>query len=97
LYPWPEHNDADLAAWTASINHSDLFAESFVVAGQLPVEQVAPLAEKKLWVVVAQDDTKAYPGENAIMQVIKDKGTKVGTAVWDGQSPPPSLPRTCGI
>ncbi|MFJ8503538.1 alpha/beta hydrolase-fold protein [Streptomyces avermitilis] len=69
-----------------NIKHPDLFAASFVVAGQWPTEQVAPLAAKKLWVVVAQDDTKAYPGENAIMQVIQDQGTKVATAVWDGQS-----------
>lgn len=69
-----------------NIKHPDLFAASFVVAGQWPQEQTAPLADKKLWVVVAQDDDKAYPGENAIMQVIEDQGTKVATAVWDGQS-----------
>lgn len=69
-----------------NIKYPDLFAASFVVAGQWPQEHAAPLADKKLWVVVAQDDTKAYPGENAIMQVIEDEGTKVATAVWDGQS-----------
>ncbi|MFJ2813246.1 alpha/beta hydrolase-fold protein [Streptomyces sp. NPDC091279] len=69
-----------------NIKYPDLFAASFVVAGQWPTEEVAPLAAKKLWVVVAQDDTKAYPGENGIMQVIEGAGTKVATAVWDGRS-----------
>ncbi|MET7570733.1 PHB depolymerase family esterase [Streptomyces sp. NPDC005492] len=69
-----------------NIKYPDLFAASFVVAGQWPSSQAKPLAEKKLWIVVSQDDDKSYSGENAITKVIKAEGTKVGTAVWDGQS-----------
>ncbi|MET7488635.1 PHB depolymerase family esterase [Streptomyces sp. NPDC005538] len=69
-----------------NIKYPDLFAASFVVAGQWPSGQAKPLAEKKLWIVVSQDDDKSYSGENAITKVIKAEGTKVGTAVWDGQS-----------
>ncbi|WP_330280872.1 hypothetical protein [Streptomyces sp. NBC_00588] len=46
----------------------------------------APLAEKRLWIVVSQDDDKSYSGENAITKVIQEEGTTVATAVWDGQS-----------
>ncbi|MFI9776765.1 hypothetical protein ACIHCV_18930 [Streptomyces sp. NPDC051956] len=69
-----------------NIKHPDLLAASFVVAGQWPAKQVKPLAKKKLWVVVSQEDDKAYPGQNAIMKVVKAEGTKVGTASWDAQS-----------
>lgn len=70
------------------IRYPGLFAASFIVAGQWPSAQAAPLATARMWVVVAQDDTKAYPMENAIMQVIEAAGTKVTTAVWDGRSTP---------
>ncbi|MFE4963082.1 alpha/beta hydrolase-fold protein [Streptomyces sp. NPDC056660] len=69
-----------------NIRYPDLFAAAFVVAGQWPAEQVAPLAGKRLWIVVSQDDDKAYAGENAITGAIEDAGTQVATAVWDGQS-----------
>jgi len=69
-----------------NIKYPDLFAAAYVVAGQWPSDVAAPLADKKLWIVVSQDDAKAFPGENAVTQVIKDQGTEVATGVWDGQS-----------
>ncbi|MCI3277960.1 alpha/beta hydrolase-fold protein [Streptomyces cylindrosporus] len=69
-----------------NIRYPDLFAAAYIVAGQWPDSEAAPLAQKKLWILVAQDDTKAYPGENAITKVIEAAGTKVGTAVWDAGS-----------
>ena len=69
-----------------NIRHPDLFAASFVVAGQWPAAQAGPLAGKKLWVAVSQGDDKAYPGENAIMDVITGQGTTVTRATWDGKA-----------
>jgi predicted peptidase len=69
-----------------NIRYPDLFAASYVVAGQWPAAEVAPLAEAKLWIVVSQGDDKAYPGENAITDVIAGNGTRVGRATWDGRS-----------
>jgi predicted peptidase len=69
-----------------NIKYPDLFAASWVVAGQWPSSRAAPLAGKNLWVTVSQGDTKAYPGENAIMKVIEKAGTEVSRAVWDGRS-----------
>jgi predicted peptidase len=69
-----------------NIKYPDLFAAAFIVAGQWPSDVAAPLADKKLWIVVSQDDDKSYSGENAIAKVIEDQGTKVATAVWDGRS-----------
>ena len=68
------------------IRYPDLFAAAYIVAGQWPETQAAPLAEKKLWILVSADDTKAYPGEQAITAVIQEQGTQVSTALWEGQS-----------
>ncbi|WP_051742241.1 PHB depolymerase family esterase [Streptomyces xylophagus] len=69
-----------------NIKYPDLFAASFVVAGQWPAAQAAPLAKKNLWITVSEGDTKAYPGENAITKVIEQAGTKVARATWNGRS-----------
>lgn len=69
-----------------NIRYPDLFAAAFIVAYQWPETQAAPLAQKKLWILVSADDTKAYPGEQAITEVIRDQGTQVSTALWDGRS-----------
>ena len=69
-----------------NIKYPDLFAASYVVAGQWPTAQTAPLAKKNLWIVVAQGDAKAYPGENAITAFLETKGAKVSTAVWNGKA-----------
>jgi predicted peptidase len=69
-----------------NIKHPDLFAASFIVAGQWPADQAAPLAGEKLWILVSQDDTKAFPGENAIVEVIGEAGTPVSTGTWDATS-----------
>ncbi|MEV8546180.1 alpha/beta hydrolase-fold protein [Streptomyces sp. NPDC051572] len=69
-----------------NIRYPDLFAAAFIVAGQWPEAQAVPLAKKNLWILVSADDTKAYPGEQAITEVIQEQGTKVSTALWDGQS-----------
>ena len=39
-----------------------------------------------MWILVSQDDDNAFPGENAITEVIQEQGTTVATGAWDGQS-----------
>lgn len=68
------------------IKHPDLFAASFIVAGQWDAAKVKPMAKDQLWIVVSQGDLKAYPGENAITAALEKEGAKVSRAVWDGRS-----------
>lgn len=35
-----------------------------------------PLAQQKLWILVSQDDNKAWPGQNAIIDVLEKKVPK---------------------
>ena len=71
-----------------NLRHPDLFAASYVVAGQWPTEQTTVLARKRLWITVSQGDTKAYPGENAITALAQRNGAKIARAVWDARSTP---------
>ncbi|WP_161883665.1 peptidase [Deinococcus alpinitundrae] len=67
-----------------NIKYPNFFAASFLVAGQWDATQVAPMAKNKLFIVVSQDDAKAYPGMNAITTTLEQNGGKVSRAVWDG-------------
>ena len=80
-----------------NIKYPGLFAASLVVAGQWePASDATPLANEKLWVVVSQGDDKAYPDENAIMDVIQGQGTPITTASWDGSLPVDQLDAAAG-
>ncbi len=71
-----------------NIQYPDFFAASFLVAGQWDADQVAPLAEKQLWIVVSEGDEKAFPGMNAITQKLAQEGARVSRAVWNGNADP---------
>ncbi|UXN02669.1 hypothetical protein [Bartonella sp. HY406] len=71
-----------------NIKYPDFFAASFLVAGQWDPTQVAPLAKHKIWIIVSQDDDKAYPGMNAITDKLEQNGAKITRAIWDGKSSP---------
>ncbi|MCD9027485.1 hypothetical protein LDO26_04555 [Luteimonas sp. BDR2-5] len=66
------------------IKYPDFFAASFLVAGQWDPALVKPLARQKLWILVSQDDAKAFPGQNAIVDVLAQEGAKISRATWDG-------------
>lgn len=70
------------------IQYPGFFAASFLVAGQWDPALVAPLAKQKLWILVSQDDEKAFPGENAITAALEKQGAKISRAVWDGRWTP---------
>ncbi|OCP20541.1 MULTISPECIES: peptidase [unclassified Ensifer] len=67
------------------IKYPDFFAASFLVAGQWDPTLVKPLAKQKLWILVSQDDAKAFPGQNAITGVLEAEGAKISRATWDAR------------
>ncbi|CNC66488.1 peptidase [Yersinia pseudotuberculosis] len=67
-----------------NIKYPDFFAASFLVAGQWDPTLVKPLAQQKLWILVSQDDNKAWPGQNAIIDVLEKEGAQISRAIWDG-------------
>lgn len=70
------------------VAHPDLFAGTLCVAGQWDPAVTAPLAHDNLWVIVSEDDTKAFPGMTAIMEVLKANGAKVARGSLDARAAP---------
>jgi len=68
-----------------NIKYPDFFAASFLVAGQWDPSLVAPMANNRLWILVSQDDNKAFPGQNAITEALEADGARISRAVWDGR------------
>lgn len=66
------------------IKYPTFFAASFLVAGQWDPALTVPLAKQKLWILVSQDDDKAFPGQNAITAVLEKNGATISRATWDG-------------
>ncbi|MFB9121451.1 prolyl oligopeptidase family serine peptidase [Bergeyella porcorum] len=66
-----------------NIKYPDLFAAAYLVAGQWNPDLVAPIAKKKLWIMVSVDDLGAFPGENAITKRLEKEGAKISRAWWN--------------
>jgi predicted peptidase len=82
-----------MTAIALNIKHPNLFTASLLVAGQWDATKVAPMAKKKLWIVVSQDDDKAYPGMNAITAELEKHGARVTRNLWDGNASPAQFKR----
>lgn len=68
-----------------NIKYPDFFAASFLVAGQWDAELVRPMVDDKLWILVSQDDPGAFPGQNAIIEVLEAEGAQISHATWDAR------------
>jgi len=77
------------------IKYPGLFAASYLVACQWDASKVAPMANDKLWITVAEGDTKAYPGQNAILAALKADGATYTHAQIDGSWSDDQLSSAC--
>lgn len=68
-----------------NIKYPDFFAASFLVACQWDAALVAPMAKNRLFILVSQDDSKAFPGQNAITEALEAEGARIARAEWDGR------------
>lgn len=66
------------------IKYPNFFAATLLVAGQWNPVLVKPLVSQKLWILVSQDDDKAFPGQNALTQALEQRGARISRASWDG-------------
>ena len=62
----------------------DLFAASYLVACQWDSNVVAPMAKNNIWITVSTGDEKAFPGMNAITDILRKNGAKVAYGSWKG-------------
>jgi len=68
------------------IKYPDMFAASLLVACQWDVNKVSPMANKNLWIVVSEGDSKASPGMDSITEALKTKGATVSKATWNAEA-----------
>lgn len=68
------------------IRHPDLFAASMLVAGQRDAQATSVLSHNKMWIIVAEGDTRAFPGMNDSIAVWEKQGVKVSKATWNARS-----------
>ncbi len=69
-----------------NIKYPDLFAASLLVAGQWDANAMSVLAHKNMWIIVAEGDTKAFPGMNASLAVMEAAGAKISRAKWNARA-----------
>lgn len=69
-----------------NIRYPDLFAASLLVAGQADAQATSVLANRKMWIIVSEGDTGAFPGMNASLEVMEAAGTKISRARWNARA-----------
>ncbi|MDC7242232.1 MAG: hypothetical protein PQJ50_17895 [Spirochaetales bacterium] len=67
------------------IRYPDLFGGLLLAAGQWNPETIGALKDTNLWVIVAENDKKAFSGMNACTAALEEAGASVGRARWDGR------------
>jgi predicted peptidase len=67
------------------IRYPDLFAASMLVAGQRDAQATSVLQHNKMWIIVAEGDTRAFPGMNDSIAVWEKEGAKVSKAEWNAR------------
>lgn len=68
------------------IKYPDLFAAYMLVAGQWDAQAMSVLADKKMWIIVSEGDTRAFPGMNASLEVMEKAGAKISRAKWNAKA-----------
>lgn len=72
-----------------SDRYPSLFTAQFLVACQWNTDEMKALKDKKLWILVSEGDTKAYPAMNIATKNWEELGTKVARSnMWNSYSTP---------
>lgn len=67
---------------------SDFYAAAYLVACQWGADVVKPMAGMRLFILVSQEDLKAFPGQIACTESWEEEGATVARAIWDGDWSP---------
>ncbi|MCC8066206.1 MAG: hypothetical protein LIO94_03770 [Clostridiales bacterium] len=73
-----------MSSMVLNLRYPDLFAASFLVAGQWDERQFrgSGLQDHKFWFLNSQGDAKAFPGMNQILVELEKDGAKIAREVW---------------
>lgn len=76
-----------------SDKYPDFYTAQYLVACQWDAQEMAAMADDKLWITVCEGDFKAYPGMNASVAVWEGMGIPVikNDTMWDSAASPEEL------
>lgn len=74
-------SDGAMMSIAMNIKYPDFFAASYIVAGQWAAEKVAPMARTHQFILVSEDDPKAFPEQNKIIEELALNGAIVQKAI----------------
>ncbi|MCC8103275.1 MAG: hypothetical protein LIP11_13820 [Clostridiales bacterium] len=69
-----------------NVRYPDLFAASFLVAGQWDERQIGGLEKQNLWMINSMGDAKAFPVMNQMACEMESKGAKVARKLIDARA-----------
>lgn len=69
-----------------NIKHPELFAASYIVAGQWSPQRLTSIKNKNIWIMISEKDEKAYPIMTEAMNMIEESGGKVATGNIDAKA-----------
>ena len=70
------------------IDHPDLFAGAYLVAGQADdayADKLAELADQNIWMICSGGDVRSYPGMTTIEDAVESAGTDVTDSSWSAE------------
>lgn len=70
-----------------NLRYPDLFAGSFMVAGQWNPERMGAVKDQNLWILVSEKDEKAFPIMGACMESVEKNGETVARGHIDAKAP----------
>lgn len=70
-----------------NLREPELFAGSFLVAGQWDPARMGAVKDQNLWILVSEMDEKAFPIMGACMERVKENGGTVVTGHVDAKAP----------
>ncbi len=77
-----------------NVRYPDLFAASFLVAGQWDERAIDGLEKQHLWMINSMGDAKAFPGMNQMCIEMEEKGAKVARKVIDANASEEEMEKT---
>ncbi len=69
-----------------NVRYPDLFAASYLVAGQWDERQIDGLEKQHLWMINSMGDAKAFPGMNQMCCEMESKGAKIARKIIDANA-----------
>lgn len=70
-----------------NLRYPDIFAGSFMVAGQWNPERMGAVKDQNLWILVSEKDEKAFPIMGACMESVEKNGGTVARGHIDAKAP----------